>query len=272
MLDRVDLERMRRQTSAIAEAFRSFGVRVHLFDADHAPPNLVFMRDLFFATEEGVIVGRMGAAQRAGEERFATSALAGLGVPILATVGGTGTFEGADALWLDSSTVILGVGFRTNLQGAETVSGILSTLAVRTVAVDLPRGVQHLLGAVTFLDRDLVAVHGGAADDALWQRLEAHGYECLVLPPDDELVVGRGMNLVALAPRKVLMPGGCPGIRRQLASRGVEAHEVELSEYLKAAGGLGCVTGILRREAIGPSLTDPDPLPLKRGHHDGNER
>lgn len=249
MLDRVDLGAMREQTQAVAETYRCHGVEVHLARPPaSAPPNVVFMRDLFFMTPAGAVLARTASAQRAGEERYAAEALAAAGFPILRTVTGTATFEGADALWLDAGTVVVGVGFRTNDGGAEALRGVLRDQGVGMVAVPLGPGVQHLLGAVVFLDERLAAVQARAANAELRGLLRARDVELIELAPDAHPVSGRGMNLVPLAPRRVVMPAGAPAVRDRLEAAGVEAYEVDVGEYLKAAGGVGCLTGILRRE------------------------
>jgi N-dimethylarginine dimethylaminohydrolase len=248
MSDRVDLPALRRQTERLESVYREHGVRVVTArPAGMVPPNFLFMRDLFFMTPEGAVVGRMASTQRAGEERYAARALAGPGYPILATVAGTATFEGADALWLDRHTVLVATGFRTNAAGADVVRRVLAEQGVRVVTTRLGAGVQHLLGMLTPLDERLAALHGGAATDELRTLLRAHDYRVIELPPDEELCSARGMNLVALAPGRVLMPTGAPTMRRRFASAGVTVEEVEVSEYVKAAGGLGCITGIVWR-------------------------
>ena len=249
MTARVDPVAMRAQASAIADAFHRSGVEVHVARPGHrAPPNVVFMRDLFFMTPEGAIVARTASAQRAGEERFAAEALAMAGFPILCTVSGHATFEGADALWLADNTVLIGVGFRTNRAGAAMVGAVLAAQGVSTITVELGPGVQHLLGAVAFLDRQLAALHPQGASARLRGLLGEHGYRLVELGPDAELADGKAMNLVALAPRRVLMPSGSPRVRARLEAEAVQVDEVEVGEYLKAAGGLGCLTGILRRD------------------------
>lgn len=65
------------------------------------------------------------------------------------------------------------------------------------------------------------------------------------------------LNFVTLAPRKVLMPAGCPRTQALLESAGVERLSVEIGEIVKAAGGIACLTGILRRKAGGPSRSAP---------------
>jgi len=248
MLAPVHLQTMRSQMKAVAEFYRSRGVEVHVSQpATPPPPNYIFMRDLFFMTPEGAILGRPAAVQRAGEERYAAETLACLGVPLLTSMRGRSTFEGADALWLDRKTVLVGIGRRTNVEAYETLETQLDALGVHTRSVPMPEGVQHLLGVLNFIDEDLAVLHGGKAPVALMQLLESCGVEPLTLPTDDELVIGRGMNFVTLGPREVVMPDGCPGIQQRLTEKGVSVHTLEVGEYLKAAGALGCLTGVLSR-------------------------
>lgn len=250
MLERVDLPTLCEQADAVAEFYRAHGVTVHRFrPRTPPPPNFLFQRDLFFMTPEGAVLGRPAAQQRAGEERFAAEALAAIGVPILHSMSGRATFEGADALWIDGATVLVGTGRRTNDEALDAMRQVLAAQAVEVIATPLPGDIQHLLGIVTPLDGDLVAVRADKATDAMRQALTTRGHELLELPADDELLDRRGMNFVTLAPREVVMPAGAPGIRGRLESHGVAVHELEVGEYVKAAGGLGCLTGILWREA-----------------------
>jgi N-dimethylarginine dimethylaminohydrolase len=249
MRERVDLAAMRAQLDTLVEVFREEGVTatVAAMPKD-APPNVIFMRDLFLATPDGALVGRTASGQRAGEERHATVALAGVGVPILATVAGKGTLECADVLWLDEETVVVGVGFRTNAAGADEVARVLAEQGASVVRVQLGAGVQHLLGSLMLLDHRLAAVHATAAGPELRAVLRERDYRLIELPPDEELTRARGMNMVTLRPGQVLMPTGAPSMRRTLESAGVEVRTVEVGEYVKADGALGCLTGIVSRD------------------------
>lgn len=249
MMGRVHLGRIRAQAEGVADAFRRHDVEV-LFarPSDEAPPNVIFMRDLFLMTPAGAVIGRMASAQRAGEERYAAAALAQAGYPILATVSGAATFEGADALWIDEGTVLVGVGFRTNSSAVSALRGILTEVGAEVVTTRLGPGVQHLLGALAVLDEQLAAVHGGAATEHLRTVLRSRGYRLVELPPDEELLARRGMNMVTLAPGQVLMPAGAPGVRHRLEAVGVAVDEVDIDQYLAAAGGVACLTGILWRQ------------------------
>jgi N-dimethylarginine dimethylaminohydrolase len=249
MLARPHLSTLQRQTEALVEFYQGLGVTVHLArPSSLPPPNFLFMRDLFWATPEGVVLARPASHQRAGEERYAAETLAKLGVPMILSPHGLATFEGADALWLNERTVLLGVGGRTNNESARQLRGLLGEMDVELREIRLPQGVQHLLGVVNFVDRHLAVLYGGKATPELIELLAMHGVERIVLPPDDELCQGLGMNFVTLSPRRIVMPANCPRIKKRLVQEGIEVLEMEVSEYLKAAGGLACLTGILWRE------------------------
>lgn len=252
MTSSVDLGRLRAQTEAVTEAYRSHGVTVRLaVPPPDSPPNVIFQRDLFLVTPEGAVLGRTASAQRAGEERYAAVALAEAGIPVLHTVRGDATFEGADALWADERTVLVGSGFRTNEAGVRAVAEVLREQGVQVVPVPLGPGVQHLLGSLVLVDRRRAVLHASAATGQLRDVLRSLEYELLEFGPDDEVVNGRSLNVVTLRPGRVLMPDGCPGTRRRLETAGLEVSVVDVGEYVKAAGALGCLTGILHRAEDG---------------------
>jgi N-dimethylarginine dimethylaminohydrolase len=240
-IERVDLELMRRQTHNIQRAFEQLGVDVTLAKIANTPANFIFMRDLFFMSPEGAILARPASEQRAGEERFAAQAL------LVASIRGRGLLEGADVLWLNSKKVLIGVGLRTNSSAAEQVTAILSSMNIEAVCVGVPSKQQHLLGLMNIIDHDLVAVDGNRISSEIKNALTSHGYRLIELQDQQELRDQRSLNFVTIDAKRVLLPAGCPNTRKQLRGAGVEAIEVEISEYIKAGGGLACLTGILHR-------------------------
>lgn len=260
MLERPDLPTLQRQTEAIAQFYEAQGVvaRVHK-PSLLPPPNHIFMRDLFTATPEGIILARPAPQQRAGEERFAAEALASYGIPILRTLQGSALLEGADVLWLNAQTVLVGTGRRTNQQGYQALAQVLGPMGVEVINIDMPSGlgVQHLLGVIDFIDHDLVAVDQAKASPALRDCLQHYGFKLLEFAPDEEMRQKRGMNFVTLAPRHLVMPAHCPQMRRRFEAAGVQVESLEISEYLKAGGGLACLTGIIARQHSQEHSTDP---------------
>ncbi len=252
MLATPDLARARAEHDALAEVYREAGAEVFSIDPpEMPPPNQMFVADLMFMTPEGAILARPASTVRAGEERWVARRLADLGIPILRSVSGTGTFEGADAAWLDPQTVLLGRGLRTNAEGAAQVSTTLREIGVEVILVDLPYGTMHLMGQLRFLDRDLAVAWPGRIAFAAVEVLRARGYTVRFFPDEREALAGAAHNFVTLGPRRILMPAGNPLTQRFYEEAGVECVTVEVGELHKAAGAIGCLTGILEREPPG---------------------
>ena len=250
MLDRLDAGRARAQHDAMAQAYRDAGVTVHYVAPDRSPPpNLIFVADLLFLTPEGAIVGRSASTVRAGEERLVARRLAELGIPILRTVRGSGTFEGADAAWIDPRTVLLATGLRTNAEGAAQVAGLLGEMGVEVVHVGLPYGAMHLMGTLRFAGPDLAIAWPGRVPYAAVEALQARGYTLLFPSAEDEARRCMALNFVTLGPRRILMPAGAPLTQRLFEDAGIACGTVAVDELVKAAGGIGCLTGILERES-----------------------
>jgi N-dimethylarginine dimethylaminohydrolase len=208
----------------------------------------MFVADLLFMTPEGAVLGRPASTVRAGEERFVARRLAELGIPILRTVRGTGTFEGADAAWLNPGTVLLATGLRTNAEGATQVTALLREMGVEVIQVGLPYGAMHLMGQLRFADRDLAIAWPGRVPFAAVDALRACGYAVLFLPDEDEAKHGMALNFVTLGPRQILMAAGNRATQAFLEESGITCHTVQVDELVKAAGGIGCLTGVLERE------------------------
>ncbi len=251
-LERPDATLARKQHDAIGQAYAAMDVHVQSVQPSGlAPPNLMFIADLIFMTPEGAIVARPASTIRAGEERFVAETVAAMGIPILRTIRGTGTFEGADAAWLTPQTVLLGVGLRTNHEGADQVTTVLEEMGVNVIRTDLEAGSMHLMGCLRFADCDLAVTWPGQTPDQAVKALRDHGFETLAMPDMGEIIKGQALNFVTLGPRRILMSAGNPRTMRAFEKAGIECLTVDISELGKAAGGIGCLTGVLEREQPG---------------------
>jgi N-dimethylarginine dimethylaminohydrolase len=243
------IELITKQHDDMAEAFRNAGVTVSYVEPSaKPPPNLMFVADLLFTTPEGVILARPASSIRAGEERFVAEQLSKLGIPILRSIRGKGTFEGADAAWLNPDMVLIGVGFRTNKEGAAQVSSLLKEMGVESIEADLPQGSMHLMGNLRFADRDLAICRPGRVSDATQDVLRENGFSIQFAPDESEVAAGLSMNFVTLGPKKIVTADGNPKTQTFYEDLGLECHLVDIREVTKAAGGIGCLTGILERE------------------------
>jgi N-dimethylarginine dimethylaminohydrolase len=252
MLDEIDPTAIVVQHDALAQAYRSHGVEVSYLDPPSIPPpNQLFAADLFVMTPEGAILGRPASAVRAGEERWVARVLADMGIPILRSVGGRGTFEGADLMWLAPDTVLLARGLRTNASGADQVKATLGDLGVRAIRTHLPSGTMHLMGQLRIVDRDLaIGWKGRLPEDAI-EALESSGFRVVFLPDEEEARRGFALNFVVLGPKEILMPAANPATEGFYEDLGITCRTIEVGEIGKAAGSIGCLTGVLERERTG---------------------
>jgi N-dimethylarginine dimethylaminohydrolase len=251
---RADLDpaRARAQHDDLVAAYESHDVTVHLVENGRPDkPNSFFIRDLMLMTPEGAIIARPASTVRAGEERFVAEALGRLGVPILMTVNGAGTFEGADVSWVDKDLCFLAEGLRTNEEGARQVERMLREIGVNEVVrIGLPYGAMHLDGLLNFLDRDLAVVWPRRTPYKIIQTLRARGFRLIDIEDDVAAQNLLPLNFVAIAPEEILMPAGGNLMRAKYEAAGVTCHTVEIGELIKAGGGIHCMTGFLKRDDL----------------------
>ncbi len=251
--ERMDPERARQQHDAMADLYRAHGVEVHYIE--HMPldkPNGMFVRDLVAMTPEGAIVARPGTVIRRGEERYAAEALARLGVPILRTIAGTGTFEGADLMMVNRDLAFVSWSRRTNQEGARQVKAELERMGVgEIVTVQVPWSEAHMDGMMAVLDRKLAAVYTVQVPYAVVEAFRRHGFRILEVTSEAEVRYGVALNFVALEPGKIIIPRGNNATTvRMMQAAGVEVIQVDIDELMKGAGAIHCMTAFLKRDEL----------------------
>ncbi len=240
----------RQQHRDLIAAYESHGVAV--YPVQHGrpdKPNGMFIRDLMLMTPEGAIITRPASTVRAGEERFVSEALSANGVPILMTVHGHGTFEGADVSWVDKDLCFLAEGLRTNREGADQVERMLKEIGVAQVErVGLPWGAMHLDGLLNFLDKDLAVIWPRRTPYRIVEVLRERGFRFIEIEDETEAQNCLPMNFVALRPGEILMPTGADNAQAKYEAAGVICNTIDVSELIKAGGGIHCMTGFLKRD------------------------
>lgn len=261
---------MDEEYEGLARLFVSLGVKTHWIWPELGPKddrlalyNMMYCRDLFFMTPRGAILSRMASPVRRGEVAHARKALQTLGIPILHEVGGEGTFEGADALWVADDLVAVGVGKRTNSAAFAQLTVVLAADKVRCASLPPPERTQHLLGGVQFVDRGRVLVRTGIVDDVVTAFLRGRDLEVIAVPESTEVRTRQAMNVVVVAPGALVMSADCPETRALYENAGLRvAGEAPISQLINGGGGLACATGILSRS---PSPADAGPPPRSGG-------
>jgi N-dimethylarginine dimethylaminohydrolase len=248
-LEPLDLARAEAEHDQLAEAYRAAGVAVLTVpDVDAPTPNRMFCADLFVMTPQGAILARPASTVRCGEEVVVAQALATARIPILRTLTGTATFEGADLMWIDANTAVIGRGLRTNQQAIDQIAGLCTEIGVELVAVDMPFGTMHLMGMLRITAANLAIAWPRRTPHAAVMLLRQRGYRVEFLPDEDTAQITRALNFVTLGPNRILMPAGNERIRDWYETLGIEVVETPTHELRKAAGAVGCLTGIVARD------------------------
>jgi len=253
MLQPLDLARAQDEHAQLVAAYSAHGVTTHLVEpAGPAQPNQMFCADLFAMTPLGAIVARPASIVRAGEEVQIARRLADLRVPIVKTLLGSATFEGADLIWVNRQQALLGRGLRTNAEATMQLSQLLGAMGTELIAIDMPYGTMHLMGMLRLVDENLAIAWPRRTPYRAVTALRDAGYDVQFLPENsssatNELNNNRAFNFVTLAPRKILMVSGNPELRAFYESLQIECIETPATELARAAGAVGCLTGVLRR-------------------------
>jgi len=211
----------------------------------------LYAHDPVLITDLGAIILQTGKPARRGEGPAVADALNGWGVPILGTLGGIATAEAGDMIWLDSRTLIVGRGFRTNKAGIERLTDLLRPLGVSVVAVPLPywngpEDVLHLMSFISLLDSDLAVVYRRLLPVTLYELLKEREIDLVDVPDEEYMTLG--CNVLAVAPRHLIAVTGNPVTHERLENAGCTVSQFEGSEIcIPGAGGPTCLTRPLLR-------------------------
>jgi N-dimethylarginine dimethylaminohydrolase len=240
-----EVERMQSQHDGLVATLRAEGVDV--VDGGPLPPrlmNAVYARDPMCVVRGGAVIGRMGPLMRRGEERYATQAVAALGMPILRTIHGTGMLEGGTVVKLTPRVYAFGTSIRCNPEGARQLAEVLAPLGVELIVVPLVGWSIHLDGHLSMIDRDKALYDPQHLPYWFLERLRALGIELIDVPEEEDWAI----NGLAVRPGRLILSEGHPRTVERLAGRGVEVVEIPYGEIQRGGGGIHCTTMELRRE------------------------
>src|SRR5919201_1291692 len=124
-------------------------------------------------------------------ERGVERKLLELDIPIIGWVGGEGTMDAGDTLWLDRDTLLVGRSYRSNDEGFRQLRRALDGIVRTFHRFELqhwegPEKVLHLMSVVSLVDEDLAVVYPRAMPIRLRELLLERGYR-LVEGPDEEV-------------------------------------------------------------------------------------
>ena len=226
---------------------KSFDIEIHTLPADNKTSlDSIYTHDPCLISNSGVILCSMGKQLRKSEPEMIANYFSSIGIPIAGEITPPGNLEGGDIVWIDDRTVAVGVGYRSNLEGINQLKSILGSDEDTIIPVDLPHWTGpedclHLMSNVSPIDSNLFLVYSRLLPVSFRQYLLDRKIELIEVP--DEEYDSMGCNVLAIAPKKVIMLSGNLITEQRLKDADVEVHTYDGSEIsIKGAGGPTCLT------------------------------
>lgn len=211
----------------------------------------IYCRDASIATDFGMIMCNMGKAQRKNEPAAEQLAFEQDNIKILGAIKSPGTLEGGDVAWIDSKTLAVGHTYRTNENGINQLKNLLEPLGVEVLVASMPHykgptDVFHLMSVLSPVDKDLAVVYSPLMPISFRNILLDKGFEFVEVP--DSEWDSMGCNVLAIAPREVVMVKGNPVTKQRLEQAGCTVWEYVGNEIsVKGGGGPTCLTRPIKR-------------------------
>jgi len=154
-------------------------------------------------------------------------------------------------LWLDSRTLLIGRGYRTNASGIGQIRELLRPKGIEVIAAPLPYGpgpsaCLHLMSLISLLDES------GALVDLPWlsvgtvELLQARGFSLIEMDPAERPTLA--CNVLSLGGRRLLALEENQNTNQRLRRAGFDVQTFPGSELcINGWGGPTCLTRPLSR-------------------------
>ncbi len=251
-LSETDFEKACRDYDHFSQLLTDEGAVVDWLPVDTATGlDSIYTHDPVITTDQGVILCRMGKSARSSEPAAIESYCREMGIPILGRIKDGGLVEGGDVLWIDSKTVAVGVGYRTNAEGISQLSQLLHDSIDQVIPVPLPHWngpaeCLHLQSFISFVDVQKAVVYSKLMPVPFREYLINRGITLIEVP--DEEYASMACNILATAPGRCIMIAGNPDTEQKLRGAGVHVITFDGGEIChKGAGGPTCLTRPIQR-------------------------
>jgi N-dimethylarginine dimethylaminohydrolase len=211
----------------------------------------VYAHDSSLPTDFGIILMNPGKKNRCAEPGEHGRNYERSGIPILGQIQPPGTTEAGDIVWLDSKTLLIGRGYRTNGAGIAQVRALLRPYDVEVMAAPLPYGpgpsaCLHLMSLVSLLDESTALV------DLPWlavetvELLRGKNYEFVEIDVSERDTLA--CNVLALGKKRLLCLEENSKTNERLTQKGFDLRTFPGSELcINGIGGPTCLTRPLAR-------------------------
>jgi N-dimethylarginine dimethylaminohydrolase len=240
------------QHEGLCRQLESAGAEVfHLPAASDLSLDAVYTHDPSLASDRGLIRLYPGKLNRIPEAQRHAEFCRSLGMPTLGQIQPPGKTESGDMVWLDSTTLLIGQGYRTNAAGIAQVQALLQPHGVEVLSAPLPYGpgpsaCLHLMSLMSLLDQQTVLV------DLPWlavetvELLQSRGYRLVEIEYSERDTLA--CNVLSLGDKRLLALEDNRATNQKLRQAGFDVKTFPGSELcVNGGGGPTCLTRPLLR-------------------------
>jgi len=247
-----EFSRAQEQHDQLCRQLESAGAEViHLPASPELSLDAVYTHDPSLATDRGLIGLNPGKPNRIVEAKRHLEFCRSLGIPSAGQVHAPGKTEAGDMVWLDSTTLLIGQGYRTNAAGIYQMRALLQPYGAEVISAPLPYGpgpsaCLHLMSLMSLLDYQTALV------DLPWlavetvELLKSRGYGLLEIDYSERETLA--CNIVSLGNKRLLALEENHKTNQKLRQLGFEVRTFPGSELcVNGGGGPTCLTRPLLR-------------------------
>lgn len=211
----------------------------------------VYTHDPSLACDAGLIAMRPGKPNRVAEASLHSAFIDSKGMRVLGSVTSPGATEAGDIVWLDSKTLLVGLGFRTNQAGANQLQEMLSPLGVKVLTASLPYGqgpavCLHLMSFMSMLDDRTILVDLPFMAVETYQLLHSRGFKLIEIDASERDTLA--CNVLSLGSKRLLAIEENRNTNARLRQAGFDVRTFPGAELCaNGGGGPTCLTRPLLR-------------------------
>lgn len=224
----IDLQRAIQQHKAYCDLIEKEDGHVITLNANRDFPDACFVEDTAIVFDELAVMASMGTSSRAGEVEAVEAEL--VKHRRIVRIKPPAKLEGGDVMVI-SNSVFVGIGQRTSYAGFEALKHLLSHFDYEVTPVHI-RDCLHLKSACAAISGRSILVNPD------WVDISPFGDYNLVTVDESEPWAANVFRLED----KVCLHSGFPKTVNMLKQLEYDVTTLDISEFLKAEGGLSCLS------------------------------
>jgi N-dimethylarginine dimethylaminohydrolase len=211
----------------------------------------VYTHDASLPTDHGLIALRPGKPNRIAEPSHHAGFCIRLNIPTQSKIPAPGTAEAGDMVWLDSKTLLIGQGYRTNNFAIQFLRALFAPHSIEVLSAPLPYGpgpsaCLHLMSLISLLDDHTALV------DLPWlavetvELLKSRNFNFIEIDSSERDTLA--CNVLALGNNRLIAIAENEKTNARLRHAGFDVRTFPGSELcINGSGGPTCLTRPLLR-------------------------